>query len=301
MVRKYSNNIWQVLSCPQCSSSLEKVPDGAACRNCQIVYPYAGSGSLDLRLKQPKIYPLEFELGSDLPANPQLKIKPLLENSSPEVDFSGMNVPRHLSKELMSHFPKAKGAGSLMLDLGCGSTIHQGVGEHAGFEYVGLDYDSAQTPILGDAHALPFEDNSFEFILSIAMLEHIRYPLVVMREAFRVMKPSGKLVGTVAFLEPFHGNSFYHHTHLGALNSLQYGGFKVSHLAPNRAWPMLIAQTSMGGLFPGMPQLLAMALVRPLRIFQASLLRLNTSLGRIDEEAYLRRTAGSLVFIAVKE
>jgi SAM-dependent methyltransferase len=253
-----------------------------------------------LRLKQPKIHPLEFELGSDLPANPQLKIKPLLKNSSPEVDFSGMNVPHHLSKELMSYFPKAKGPGSLMLDLGCGSTIHRGVCERAGFEYVGLDYDSAQTPILGDAHALPFEDNSFEFILSIAMLEHIRYPLVVMREAQRVMKPGGKLIGTVAFLEPFHGNSFYHHTHLGALNSLQYGGFKVSHLAPSREWPMLVAQTSMGGLLPGMPRILAMALVRPLRIFQALLLGLNVSLGRIDKDAYIRRTAGSIVFIATK-
>jgi len=57
-------------------------------------------------------------------------------------------------------------------------------------------------------------------------------------------------IGTVACLEPFHGDSYYHRTHLGTLNTLRIGRFDVEHVAPAVDWSGLQAQATMRGLFP---------------------------------------------------
>jgi SAM-dependent methyltransferase len=187
-----------------------------------------------------------------------------------------------------------------VLDLGCGNTVHREVCEHAGYEYVGLDYNSPQAPILGDAHSLPFKNDSFEFILSVAVLEHIRFPFVMMDEAYRVLKPHGKFIGTVSFLEPLHGNSFYHHTHLGILNSLRYGGFEIKHIAPSEEWSGLVAQANLG-LFPKMPNFLARFVVLPLQTLHKLWWRVGHSFdSRANEQRRLLTTTGAFTFIACK-
>lgn len=304
MRQYYSTNIWNILACPLCGSPLrDRGETGAVCVGCEQDYSYSVYGSLDFRLPISKTYHVDFNLGSHLPLDGSTNFEVLTENPDPAVDFSTVNVPYHLYRELITHFPKARSKESLMLDLGCGGTIHREVCEHAGFEYVGLDYDAPKAPFLGDAHSLPFKDDSIEFILSIAVLEHLRYPFVTTKEAYRVLQPGGKLMGTVAFLEPFHLDSYYHHTHLGVLNSLQFAGFKVTHIAPHRNWSVLNAQASMS-LFQRLPRRIANAIIFPVQVLSNLWWKTRQvkNMGRdININARNRNTTGAFTFIAIKE
>ena len=206
-----------------------------------------------------KTTPSEIECYDNLPGN-----------RNPKVDFSNTPIPNHLSEELISYFPKSSSKDSIILDLGCGDTVHQKVCEHAGFKYVGVDYENPRAPYWADAHTLPFQDHSFEFLLSVAVFQHIQFPFVAIREAKRVLKPCGLLVGTVSFLEPFHSNSFYHHSLLGTLNTLIFGGFEVVKIAATTSYTVFSAHGSMssGRLFPKIPKKFRGILFSCLRHFQ---------------------------------
>jgi len=262
MKNQYPPILWQTMVCPYCSRAVIETDQGALCRQCNTVYPYTQNGAIDFRLQRVKSYPFEFQIGAPLPTENNFRFRPLPQNPYPAVDFADNRIPKHLSKELLDFFPRAQGQDSLALDIGCGNGINRRLCEFAGFTYAGIDFDDSKATMLGDAHALPFRENSFELVLSVAVLEHIRFPFVMVREAHRVLQPEGKFIGTVAFLEPFHQESYYHHTHLGVLNVLSSVGFQVDYIVPSDNFPGLVAQAR--GLFRRMPKRLSKALVTPL-------------------------------------
>ena len=300
MPQALSSNVWQHLACSSCGHSLEASDRGATCQGCGLVYPYTQSGSLDLRLQRPKTYSDAFQLGTLLLPEGGFPFDPLQANPDSQVDFSGVPTPRHLTKEILSYFPRAKSPDSLMLDLGCGKAVHKQVAEQAGFEWVGLDYEAPEAQILGDAQALPFQDSTFDFILCVTVIQYVQFPFVMIREANRVLKPNGKLIGTVAFLEPSHGTSFYHYSHLGMYNLLKHGDFEVEKLAPSREWSVLRALASMG-MFFRMPRWMAQSIVLPLEWFHRLWWRAGELVSRRSlENLRVRHFTGSFTFIASK-
>lgn len=64
--------------------------------------------------------------------------------------------------------------------------------------------------IVGDIHNLPFENNSKEAILCLAVLEHVENPIKAMDELHRVLKPGGKLLIYVPFLYYYHAHEGYY-------------------------------------------------------------------------------------------
>ncbi|MER2558424.1 MAG: methyltransferase domain-containing protein [Candidatus Competibacter denitrificans] len=108
-----------------------------------------------------------------------------------------------------------KNAEGLVLDCGAGRrpVYFDNV---VNFEIV--DFDT--TDVRGVGEDLPFVDQAFDAVLSIAVLEHVKDPFLCAKEISRVIKPGGDLMCCVPFLQPFHAHPhhYYNMTSQGIQN-----------------------------------------------------------------------------------
>jgi SAM-dependent methyltransferase len=113
-------------------------------------------------------------------------------------------VERELVLEMLEPHP-----GQNLLDLGCGTGLYAVDLARQGLQVTGLDISSAMLEkarsksrrlgldinfIQGDATSLPFDDQTFDSVLSVAAFEFIPQPEKFIREALRVVKNGGKVV-----------------------------------------------------------------------------------------------------------
>ena len=76
------------------------------------------------------------------------------------------------------------------------------------------------TDVIGASEYLPFADDTFDLVISVAVLEHVRDPFAAARELQRVLKPGGRIFAAVPFLQPYHAypDHFYNMTAGGLRN-----------------------------------------------------------------------------------
>jgi SAM-dependent methyltransferase len=256
---------------------------------------------LDLRLPHPVTVSVPIDLGPlhEEPF-PEVRLDP---NPSPDSDFSTVQLPRNVSKRLASYFPRARkrsGEG-LALDLGCGDTVNRAMLEHAGYAYVGLDIADERAPMLADAHAIPFSDETFDLVLSVAAADCFRHPYVALRQVHRVLRPGGVLIGSIPFLTPYTDMSRVHHTHLGLVDLLREAGFRVEIVLTDRHWTALEAVGRLG-LFPRLPIRGVRLLMAPFRLLHSLWWRIGAWVTGRPHSVTERvlRIAGDLEFVAVK-
>lgn len=104
----------------------------------------------------------------------------------------------------------------LCVEVGCGgSVVNRASVERLGYRYLGLDIrPSKGLNAIGDAHMLPFADESIDVLISAQVMEHLEDPVEASREVGRVLKRGGVFCGSTSLLEPFH-HSYFNFTHWG--------------------------------------------------------------------------------------
>ena len=189
-----------------------------------------------LPLKRAKLQRLETLLRTDLPRT----------TSDGMVDFLSEELRRQaaavatdavschnydpFAREMISQY-----AEGLLLDCGAGrrNVYYSNV---VNLEIV--PYDT--TDVLGVGEELPFQDASFDAVLSFSVLEHVRDPFRCAREVIRVLKPGGELLCAAPFLQPLHGypGHYFNMSHQG-LQSLFEGKLQLEwHTVPPSGLPI---------------------------------------------------------------
>ena len=96
-----------------------------------------------------------------------------------------------------------------------------------------FDADPAQGPdIVGDAHAMPIDDERFDGALAISVLEHVDDPYQVVREIYRVLKPGAPVLAWIPFTFGVHGfpEDVSRFTTHGMRRLFERAGFEVTRV-----------------------------------------------------------------------
>lgn len=102
---------------------------------------------------------------------------------------------------ILTQFPECS-----LLDVGCGfdatflKTVEPYIASGVGVDFKApshIDSVKLKTSRLMLNDKLPFEDNSFDVVTCMAVLEHLEKPLDICTNIYRVLKKDGIFVGTV--------------------------------------------------------------------------------------------------------
>lgn len=169
-------NLFDLLACPTCKTSVTRQIDTVVCSQCRRSYPII----------------------NDVPVL-------LPDGSVPSTQYQHeLNVRQSYDPWVHRIVLQSLPANSVILDLGAGNMAFS-------LPNV-IRMDVTLTPyvdVVGDAHALPFLPKTFDFIFSLAVVEHLRQPFVAAQEMYNALRYGGYVYGECNFVFPYHG--YPHH------------------------------------------------------------------------------------------
>lgn len=141
--------------------------------------------------------------------------------------FARKGLYKHIS-ELAKQIQDGK-----LLDVGCGSKPYQtlfNVKQYDGLEYdTEANHKNKSAEFFYDGHRFPFENESYDNVISTETFEHIFNPDEFLSEINRVLKNGGKLLLTVPFVWDEHEqpHDFARYTSFGLKHLLEKHGFEI--------------------------------------------------------------------------
>ena len=119
-----------------------------------------------------------------------------------------------------------------VVDIGCGYGHNKKIIEDVGGEWIGVEpFEGGGHTVIGSAEELPFDNNTFDIAIMDAVLQHIPNVSKAFQEVSRVLKPNGKLIGYVAFMECFHEISYSHLSFKALENYSEQNNMKLSKIS----------------------------------------------------------------------
>jgi len=189
----------------------------------------------------------------------------------------GLDVARALQQ-----FCDDRPAPPRILVIGAGSRRYPVAAE---VHYTDVAFSQGVAAIV-DAHDLPYADDTFDFVVAIAVLEHVADPQRVVAEIWRVLTPEGRVFAETPFLQPVHmgAHDFTRFTPLGHRRLFRRFAEIGSGLAlgPGAAagWSlrMVLANLHRSARFRSVMSLVAIVLSVPLKLLDHVLRRNPASL-----------------------
>lgn len=133
-----------------------------------------------------------------------------------------------------------------LYDLGCGEMPYRNWFLQNADRYVGVDWSDTlhelKADIVADLNApLPIKDMAADTVVSLSVMEHLREPQNMLKEAIRILKPGGSMILQVPFMWWVHEapHDYYRYTCYGLKYMFEKAGFTDVEVMPQTGfWVM---------------------------------------------------------------
>ena len=154
-----------------------------------------------------------------------------------------------LTEQLRGVAPRAEGR---LLDVGCGTSHTEHLFRPFVSEYIGVEHEATFSEtsashaggpdVLYDGVNLPFEDASFDTVLSIQVLEHTSEPQRLLTEMSRVLRPGGLMIISAPFSFRLHEepHDFFRYTPHGLRMMCEKAQLQVIDIQPQGGFGSVI-------------------------------------------------------------
>ncbi|MFV8464657.1 methyltransferase domain-containing protein [Flavobacterium sp. LB1P62] len=158
-------------------------------------------------------------------------------------------IRKEIFKSISNEYPFFKGK---LLDSGCGIMPYKElvlenkeITSYVGLDIeLALDYNNVKPDFYWDGITMPFENESFDTVISTEVLEHVLNPDAYLMEVKRVLKPGGMFFFTVPFMMSLHEvpHDYYRYTPYALEMIFKRTGFTDIKIKPMGGYNAAMAQ-----------------------------------------------------------